>query len=83
MGYSLPEADYLARKQMMNAFQNNMHCKWLLVDPSKEIVYRYRRLFGGDRFTVANTTLAEFTSNIQTSLEQAFPSLLGIRPPTV
>src|SRR6266576_311870 len=58
VGYSLPDADFQARSKILTSFQANNECKWLIIDPSRDICGRYRRLLGQQRVSILETTLA-------------------------
>ncbi len=63
VGYSLPEADSKARSTLATSFQANQSAKWMVIDPSDEVVYKYAQLIGGRQLTIARTTLSTFNAN--------------------
>lgn len=77
IGYSLPEADSLARSSITTAFQMNATARWALVDPSVSVCDRYTVLLGRTRFRAFPMGLVGFNSAIEANLAQAFPSIGG------
>lgn len=75
IGYSLPDGDYQARSKVLTSFQTNNRSKWLIIDPSREVCGRYRRLLGQPRVTVLETTLAGSNNNLVANLQGAFKDI--------
>jgi hypothetical protein len=75
IGYSLPEADTMARSKILTSFQVNTRARWLVVDPSEQVCARYRRLLGDRRLTTLQMTLAGFNNELIPNLLQAFPTI--------
>lgn len=75
IGYSLPEADTMARSKMLTAFQVNENARWLVIDPNENVCSRYRRLLGDRRVTIKQMTLAGFNNELVANLQEAFPDI--------
>lgn len=69
IGYSLPEADQLARAKILTAFQTNLSCKWVLIDPSRTTGARYKTLLGKRSLTVFRERLSDFNTSLADKLD--------------
>jgi hypothetical protein len=73
--YSLPEMDVNARSVILTGFQVNPSAPWLVVDPSEEVLGRYRRLLGHQRVTTLPVSLAGLNNDLHNHLTDAFPDI--------
>ncbi len=69
IGYSLPDLDFQARSKILTAFQANLSSKWIVIDPSKNVLDKYRRLLGRIRLTTYETTLTGFNNELDKNME--------------
>lgn len=72
IGYSLPSADSEARCKMLTAFQANPKGLWGIIDPTKEVLEKYSRLFGRKRMQVYRNTLVSFNNEFEKNFAQLF-----------
>lgn len=72
IGYSLPDSDTYARSRILTAYQANAKCNWLLVDPSKNVFKRYRKLVGSRRIRIkySSKKLRDFNRYAETDLSR-------------
>ncbi len=70
VGYSLPEADSKARSTLAVSFQANQSAKWLVIDPSDEVCYKYAQLIGGRQMTMSNMKLSQFNRSFDAHISQ-------------
>ena len=75
VGYSLPDADSLARSKILTAFQTNPNGRWLLIDPEKEVLQRYGRLIGSKQLIPFDIGLHAFNQNFKENMYRSFPEL--------
>jgi hypothetical protein len=70
VGYSLPDLDFQARSKIITCFQSNERAKWLIVDPSAEVLLKYNRLLGRSRVTTYAATLTGFNNDLELNMER-------------
>lgn len=72
IGYSLPDGDVQARSKILVGFQANPRSRWVVVDPSKTVCDRYKRILGQRRLKTYETGLAGFNSDLVANLHAGF-----------
>jgi hypothetical protein len=69
LGYSLPEADIMARTALMIGFQSGKpNARWVIVDKSPDVCGRYQRLLGTARVKALAMDIEEFNEDIPGNL---------------
>lgn len=61
LGYSLPEADFEARRALTIGFQSNERARFIVVDSQSWVCDRYYRLFGRTRLTCVPKRLEDIS----------------------
>ncbi|UCE53476.1 MAG: hypothetical protein JSV31_30260 [Desulfobacterales bacterium] len=69
IGYSLPEADFEARRALTVGFQSNQNSKYIVVNRSDWVCDRYRRLFGSNRLNCIQESLQNVSDDLPGIIE--------------
>lgn len=70
LGYSLPEADTMARTAFTIGFQSGRaDSRWVVVNRDAAVCDRYQRFFGTRRLKALAISLSDFSADITGHLE--------------